>query len=658
MELSRYAELFLSESREHVSAINRQLLALEDMPGDADVVDAVYRSVHTIKGMAATMGYAELSALAHAVEDLLDDLRGREGADPDPPMIDLLLRATDAIEAGCEAAAEGGRAEGHEDMIDSLREAIRGRDAAEQDGERGRKAAFDPLSGDGLVIAVTMDPQAPLPGVRAFMAVRRLRELGEVVDLEPAEEALQAADFEGTFRVRLRTRLAGDEVAEAVRAVGDVAEVVVLATRAGEPGAPVPGMTDSRRTQDAPRRPENTPLRRVRHVRIDLERLDALMNQVGELVILRDRLRSLAAERDDPELSMAVESTIRLVGDLQFEVIGARMVPVWQVFDRFPRLVRDAARTIGREVEFRVEGREIELDRSMLEQIGDPLVHLLRNAVDHGIEAPSERLAIGKPPRGLLRLAAARERSRVVIRVQDDGNGIDADRVRETAVERGLMTAEEAAQLSRDQVHRLLLRPGFSTAKRVTDVSGRGVGLDAVASSVRSLGGVLEIDSVEGQGATFTIRLPLTLAIVQALLVRVRSETYAIPIAHVRETVEVSGSQIARAGARAVIEVRDELIPCFSLEQALRGEPAPGAERILAAVIVEVGERRRAVFVDALEGQREVVVKDFATTRGTPALFSGATVLEDGRPALILDAGSLLSVEEDTDSPAAMPARA
>jgi two-component system, chemotaxis family, sensor kinase CheA len=645
MELSRYAELFLSESREHVSAINQRLLALEATPEDTDAVDAVYRSVHTIKGMAATMGYADLSALAHAMEDLLDDLRGRGRPAADPELIDLLLRATDAIEAGCEAAVAGERPEAHDAIIETLREAIAR--PAEGDDRGSEPAPRTEPAGEGLVVGVTMDPETPLPGVRAFMAVRRLHELGEVLDLEPSEEALQGPDFDGTFRARLRTHLGAAEVTDAVRAVGDVAEVVVLDADAEEPTAP-PAKPAAPRgggaTTAAPRR--------ARHVRIDLQRLDALMNQVGELVILRDQLRSLAAEREDPELSGAIERATRLIGDLQFEVIGARMVPVWQVFDRFPRLVRDAARAVGREVELRVEGREIELDRAMLEQIGDPLVHLLRNAVDHGIEPPAERETAGKPPRGLLRLTATRERSRVVIRVQDDGRGIDAEAVRRAAVSRGLVTPEAAAELGPEQVHRLLLRPGFSTAKRVTDVSGRGVGLDAVASSVRALGGVLEIASAPGLGATFTIRLPLTLAIVQALLVRARGETYALPLAHVRETVEITGAEVARAGGQEVIEVRDELIPCFSLERALHGEAAAPVPEALPAVIVEVGERRRAVFVDSLEGQREVVVKDFASTRGTPAIFSGATVLADGRPALILDAGSLLAAEEDGESAA------
>jgi two-component system chemotaxis sensor kinase CheA len=393
---------------------------------------------------------------------------------------------------------------------------------------------------------------------------------------------------------------------------------------------------------------------RARHIRVDLRRLDALMNQVGELVIARDRLRRLVGF-ETPELTETVDQASRLIGELQDEIMHARLAPVSQVFDRFPRLVRDAARALGKKVDFVIEGKEIELDRSMLDEIGDPLVHLLRNSLDHGIEAPAERRAHGKPETGTLRLSASRERSRIIIRVEDDGRGIQRERVLARAVQNGLVTRDEAAALPDEEINRLLTRPGFSTAETVTDVSGRGVGLDVVATRVRALGGMLEIFSEPGRGTSMTLQLPQTLAIVRALLVRQSGETYALPLTHVGETVHLLAEEVGTVKGRTVAFLRDEVIPLLALRQILRADgngngrgqgtgdrgQRNGVKR--HAVILEVGEQRIGLEVDALMGQQEIVVKQFDATADTLRLFSGATILSDGRPALILDAGSVLA---------------
>jgi two-component system chemotaxis sensor kinase CheA len=380
---------------------------------------------------------------------------------------------------------------------------------------------------------------------------------------------------------------------------------------------------------------------KVRNIRVDLRRLDALMNGVGELVIVRDRLRRLAGGAA-PDRVESVDQASRLVAELQDEIMRARMAPVGQVFDRFPRLVRDAARQLGKKVEFVMLGQEIELDRSMLDEIGDPLVHLLRNSLDHGIEPPQERRLARKPDAGTLSLTAARERSRIVIRVEDDGRGIQRERVLRKGVEQGLITLEEASAATDEEVHRLLLRPGFSTAETITDVSGRGVGLDVVASRVRSLGGMLEIHSTPGEGTSFTLQLPQTLAIVRALLVRQSGQTYALPLTHVGETIHLRADDVGTVKGRAVAFVREEVIPLLPLHGILmQPEPVRGEKR--HAVVLEVGEQRVGLEVDALLGQQEVVVKAFDATADTLRLFSGATILSDGRPALILDAGSLLA---------------
>jgi two-component system chemotaxis sensor kinase CheA len=374
-------------------------------------------------------------------------------------------------------------------------------------------------------------------------------------------------------------------------------------------------------------------------VRIELTRLDALMNLVGELVIARGQLQQMAGAAGDPALEETVAQGARLIGEMQDEIMRCRMVPVAQVFDRFPRLVRDAARGLHKEVSFTVEGQESELDRSMLDEIGEPVMHLLRNAVDHGIEMPAEREAAGKPREGSLKLMISRERSAVTIRVSDDGRGIDRAKVLAKARTRGLVLSTVKA-LPDEELVRLISRPGFSTAERVTDLSGRGVGIDVVLTRVRALGGSVEIKTVTGEGTTVTARLPLTLAIVRAMLAKVGEETYAVPMTHVTETVELDAASVRTVRGREAIVLREDVLPVVRLRNRL--SLAASAAPMQQVVIVEVGERHAALVVDELAGQQDIVVKQFDPVRGGMALFSGATILSDGAPSLILDVGSLL----------------
>jgi two-component system chemotaxis sensor kinase CheA len=366
------------------------------------------------------------------------------------------------------------------------------------------------------------------------------------------------------------------------------------------------------------------------------------MNLIGELVIARGRLDALSRRFAEPDLADVARDVGRLSASLQSEILQARMVPVWQVFDRFPRMVRDLARQMGKQVAFRVEGKDIELDRAILDEIADPLVHLLRNAVDHGIEPPAERKAAGKPPEGQLVLSAERERASVVVRVTDDGRGIDRARVLRRAHELGLV-ADEVEQLSDDDaLAHLIALAGFSTAEHVTDVSGRGVGIDAVVTAVRALGGALEVKSRDGQGTAFTVRLPTTLAIVRALLARVGTETYALPLTHVAEMVESRRGEVQVLQGREVLVLRGQMVPLVRLWERL-GVPHAGPRPARQPVIVlAMGERRSGVVVDALVGQEEIVVRPVDLPRGAVPVFSGATILGDGAPALILDAGGLI----------------
>jgi two-component system, chemotaxis family, sensor kinase CheA len=505
VDTSKYADLFLAESREHMAQIDAALLELERGCDPTEPVTTMFRAAHTIKGMAAAMGYSGVSQIAHDLETTLDRV-GKGGQSLSSPAIDALFQGFDVLAAAIEAAVTGSPAGS-------------GNDSGGQSGD-----APEPESG--------------------------------------------------------------------------------------------------RRT-----------------VRVDATRLDSLMNLVGELVIARGRLAALAEQIGDGALDEAVNQASRLVSDLHEEIVRSRMVPVWQVFDRFPRLVRDTARSLGKEVELKVEGKEIELDRSMLDEIGSPLTHLIRNAIDHGVELPEERERLGKARAGRILLKAERERAAVAITVSDDGRGIDRSRVLARANALGL-PAPAARELSNEELIRLLSKPGFSTADRVTDVSGRGVGIDAVDAKVRSLGGSIDIESEPGRGTTLVLRLPLTLAIMRALTVQVEGETYAIPLVHVVETVDARAVSISGPGERESMLHREQSLPLLRL-RSITGLPASGT-RPGQVVIVDCAGRRAGILVDECVGQQEITVKQYDAIKGSAVCFSGATILGDGAPALILDVCSVV----------------
>ena len=642
MDSSQYAELFLTESREHVSAMNHALLALERAggaagAGESEPVSAIFRAVHTVKGMSATMGYTAIAALSHELESLLDRVR-RGALAVTPQLMDLLFRSADMLETAVEEAVQGREApDAAADLIESLQLFSR---ASGGHPAIPATPATTPWSvavpeGEGVAIRIRLVRDTPLRGVRAYLVVEAARRLGTVHAVSPSLDQLQGEQFGDDFAIRLETEDVEGALA-ALRAAGDVAEVA-LAESAPEM-FDLLAMDHAAHELVTPRPARGS--RVQHHVRIELRRLDALMNLIGELVITRGRLAQLAQAADDPALTDTVAEASRLVGDLQEEIMQSRMVPVGQVFDRFPRLVRDVARSLDKDVAFRIEGADIELDRSMLDEIGDPVMHLLRNALDHGIEPPAERVAAGKPAQGRLTLSSMRDRSAVVVRVEDDGRGIDRRRVVATAIERGLIDTD-GSELTDDDVVKLITQAGFSTATRVTDISGRGVGLDVVVAGVRSLGGSVDMRSTAGKGTAITMRLPLTLAIQRSLLATVGGEVYALPLTHVSETVELVASALQRVKGREMMLLREDVLPVLRLRE-LVGLPAATQAEPEQVVVLETAERRAALIVDDLTTQQEIVVKQFEAVRGGSTLFGGATILGDGAPALILDVSSLL----------------
>jgi len=627
MDLSQYAELFLAESREHLSACNQLLLEWERAPASPAPVGGLFRAVHTVKGMAATMGYARVTDVAHRTENLLDLLR--RGSQPaTDELLQLLFRARDSLEQAVELSVVG-----REEEID-VAEILADLDgaAAALTGAGGRSSeeaqpapVVEAPAVAGRLVQVTIRSEAPLKGGRALLAVKKAQALGQVRNVTPSETAFESDDFDGRFSFRIETTAQAADIERAVRAAGDVEHVTV----GGE----------ERRAAPAPGTPTAAPDAKSRHIRVDLRRLDGLMDLIGELVTVRGRLNELAAQRRDPAVDDVAIQISRLSTELQAEIIQARMTPVWQVFDRFPRLVRDLARELGKQVAFRVEGKEIELDRAILDELGDPLLHLLRNAVDHGIESPADRRRSGKKPEGEIVLSAIRERASVVISVSDDGRGIARAKILERAKKDGLVDPHAEA-LTDDQLLRVLARPGFSTAESVTSVSGRGVGIDVAMTRIRALGGSIDIRSQEGKGTTFVLRLPVTLAIVRALIAGVGAERYALPLTYVSETVEFGVQATTTVEGREAIVLRDRVVPLVHLRRLL-GVTGDAPSRC-PIIVLEMGERRSGIVVDGMLGQQEIVVKGFDAPQGTLPVFSGATIMGDGIPALILDAGGLL----------------
>lgn len=633
---SRYADLYLTESRDHLTAANAALLELERNPRAAEPLDALFRAVHTLKGMSGVMGYATVGELSHQMEALLALIRSGERI-LDPDALTLLFDAADALDHAVAASVDGVDVPAEATGILARLQAVAADEEERAPGSResARPHLPDVVSGTSTDVHVRLASDAPLPGARALLVLQRARSIGDVVAVSPEESSFLLPSFEGVFAFRLATSVPDAEVERAIRAAGYVDQVSVQLRSAPSQGTT--GVDGERRGDawDAGR--ANAALQRF--VRIDLRRLDAMMNLTGELIIARGRLAQLAAGYRDADLDDTIEQASRLIGELQTNILSSRMVPVWQIFDRFPRVVRDAARDEGKLIDFEIVGREIELDRSLLEQVGDPLVHLLRNAIDHGLEPPAEREAAGKPRTGRLVLSTIRESSAVVIRVTDDGRGVDRDAVLRRAKALGLVDVERES-LSDDELLRMIARPGFSTAERVTTLSGRGVGIDAVATRVRALGGALELRTARGEGTSISLRLPVTLAIIPALLARVGSETYALPLTHIRETLKLSEQVRRTVRGRDVLLLREEVLTLRHLREVV-GLPARD-EAGGQVVVLEAAERRTGLVVDQLLGQQEIVVKPFDAVRGAVQCFSGATILTDGLPALIVEVSSLI----------------
>ena len=618
MDLDKYVALFRADGREHLAQCNALLLEWERAPTASAPVDGLFRAIHTIKGMAATMGYTRLADLSHALESLLATIRD-QGRKAEPETIDLCFQAVDLLEAGIDPAAEGRDAElPVDDVLAGLRRAVgpEGEIGAEEAGDMDvhRTGEFAIPVGlgapAGRPIRVTLRHEGEMLGARAALVLLKAELLGKVSAVFPPREALQSPAFGGDLSFRLATAASDERIREAIREAGDVLSVIV-----GDRPTPATRMAG-------------------RQVRVTLERLDDLLNQVSELVVAANQLTELATKEPGSPLETLSGRIGRLVSRAQTSVTEARLAPVAEVFDRFPRPIRDLAKQLEKRVAFVIEGGDIELDRSLLDELGDPLLHLLRNAVDHGLEPPEERVRAGKTPEGRILLRATREHNAVLILVRDDGRGIDRESVAATARRERFLGSADTLESDEDLLA-LLGRPGFSTSREVTGVSGRGVGIDVVLTRFRQLGGRVSLHTRAGAGTTFELRLPLTLAIVQALIVTVGAERYAVPLAHIVETGQVQ--EIPARATGGTLTYRGATLAAV----VLRGVTgATGPERTGArapVVVVDQGHRRIGLVVDTLVGRQHIVVEPVDAPRGVPRWISGAAILGDGVPILVLD---------------------
>lgn len=629
--MEEYRGLFVVESRENNDAIARAILTLEGGE-DRETVDEIFRAAHTIKGASASMGYMRLEHLCHSMEDVFDLIRNGE-LRANAALTDLLLACTDRIEAILDAIEAGGSDD--EGTIEELVSALEVW-AGEAPSEGAQASPADPpapeepvqAAGPCYQVAVTLAPDSSMKDVRAMIALSNLEEIGRIVSTHPAREEIENGHFDRTFEVVIESAAGADAVRTAASGT-DIQEVAVR---------PWTGAAETRKPEGAvPKVEHHEKNREIKNIRVDIHLLDQMMNLVEDLVINRGRLKQIAQKHQIKELDEALNMVGRSVSDLQNLMMHIRMIPLNHIFNRFPRVVRDVSQHDNKEVEFIIEGGETELDRSVMDGLNDPLLHLIRNAVDHGIELPAERRAAGKPEKGILRLSARRDRDNVVIRIEDDGAGIDYGKVRAKAVSRGLYTAEDADALSDDDLIEVLFNPGFSTADAITDISGRGVGLDVVRSAIESLKGSIKVSSTPGKGTCFELVLPPTMAIVEVMMVRINGKRCAIPINNVVEVAMIRRDAIHRVGSTRVILLRDEVLPLFTLDDMFGG--SNGGDVL---VVLQNGHKKCGIVSDVVEGQQEVVVKPLSALIGACPGVSGVTIPGDGEVVPVLDVNTMI----------------
>lgn len=701
MDVSQYLEIFIDETKEHLQTLSDQIMILEQEPENMDVINEIFRAAHSLKGMAGTMGFKRMQRLTHDMENVFQEVRSGNMT-VQPELVDVLFRGLDALEAYLaeilETANEG--TEDNEEIINTLNaiaQKANGKEAQKEEtkatadvaaassGEEGpkytsiqisdfEKNTFEKAKNDNqniFGITVYLQETCILKAARAFLVFKALEECGEVIKAVPSVQDIEDEKFELDFSLIYFTKEDMETIKKSIEAVseikkavigpfqiddipaGTVAETVHEEEKPAEPENKQPAAAAQQtavKKKEAPAAEKKAPVKTAkptvgRTVRVDIEKLDVLMNLVSELIIAKNGLVSMSSDdesKTETGFNEQIEYLESVTTNLHESVMKVRMVPIESVVNRFPRMIRDLSKKLGKKMELHMTGEETELDRTVIDEIGDPLQHLLRNSADHGLESNEERIALGKDEIGHIYLDAYQDGNNVTIEVRDDGAGIDVEKVKNKAIDKGTITPEQAEVMSDKEIIDLLFRPSFSTAEKITDVSGRGVGLDVVKTKIEGLGGNIECKTELGEGSSFIIRLPLTLAIIQALMVELGSEKYAIPLGSIQTIEDVPFSDVKHVQTKEVINLRGTVIPLIRLDKILEVEPGDFEPESLTVVIVKKGDKQTGLVVDNLIGQQEIVIKPIGDYIHCSKLISGATILGNGEIALILEANTLV----------------
>lgn len=694
MDLNQYLDIFIDESKEHLQSLNEQLLILEKEYDNSETINEIFRAAHSLKGMAGTMGYKRMQRLTHDMENIFSEIRN-EKMKVTSELVDVLFQGLDSLESYVnliqETSDEG--TEDNEDIINQLNTILEiglGKSTKEEENtsssnnlpkngassstEYGYKelqiADFELTAIKNAVemglnifgVTIYLDDNTLLKAARAFLIFRELGDMGEIIKSEPSVQDIEDENFDYDFSVILLTKVKKEEVEKAVKNIVEVKTVGVEEITTDDI---LKAEVKNSNQDNSSSLKDNIPKKNInklkdskqgkakskskslvnRSVRVDIDKLDLLMNLVSELIIAKN---GLVASGKNPEnqnkisnFNEQIEYLERVTTNLHESVMKVRMVPIESILNRFPRMIRDLSKKLNKTMELYITGEDTELDRTVIDEIGDPLMHLLRNAADHGLESNEERVKAGKPESGSIYLDASQEGNNVVIEVRDDGAGINIERVKEKGISKGILSEEQAATMSDKEVVNLLFEPSFSTSEEISDVSGRGVGLDVVKTKIQALGGDVEAKSISGKGTTFTIRLPLTLAIIQALMITIGSEKYAIPLSNIKSIEDIEKSELQYIQSKEVIYLREQVVPIIYLNQILELDDQDKSLETLTVIVIGKGDRSIGLVVDQVIDQQEIVVKSIGKYIHNDKIIGGATILGNGEVALILDVNSL-----------------
>ncbi|WP_434579145.1 chemotaxis protein CheA [Thermoanaerobacterium thermosaccharolyticum] len=650
MDTNQYLEIFLEESEEHIESLNENLLQLEKNPEDSHIIDEIFRSAHTLKGMAATMGFENMTRLTHKMEDVLQEIRSNS-IKVTSNLMDVLFKCMDALSSMTGIISESGNDSYDIENLIELLETNNSKEEVAATNIKNSKShdsnninvyekdIIEKAASQGYKtysIEVVIDKNCVMKSARAFIVFNTLDNLGDIVDSTPSVEDIEDEKFDDRFTVHLISKHEKDVIKSKLMSISEIKNINIEELLYSKEIKDNKKFGPTNLGSDDQIKHSKT----NKSVRVDIERLDNLMNLVSELIIIKTRLEGIESNEKNPDTISTIEYLERITTNLHDAVMKVRMVPVERVFNRFPRMVRDLSRELNKKITLNMYGQDTEVDRTVIDEIGDPLVHLMRNSIDHGIETPEVRVKKGKPETGVINLKAYHEGNNVIIEVSDDGSGINFEKVKNKAYEKGMLSADEVEELSNEKLIKLLFEPGFSTSDTISDISGRGVGLDVVKNKIESLNGSIEVKTEVDKGTKFIIKLPLTLAIIQALLVMVGNEKYAFPLNSISEIVNKNKNEIHLVQGKEVVMYRGKVIPLIRLHNILDLKSNEDSDNFIC-VIIKKGDNLAACSVDELIGQQEIVIKPLGKYLSNVKIIAGATILGDGQVALIIDSNNL-----------------